>query len=184
MNGLRADTVRGGGWRRGRRRQFAALVVVAATWLLGLGCEKRTPNPGLVAEAKFGVWFGGQIQEREEIPFELDQGKLRLGMRLDFARPLPREMVVRWELDMPGSSRRVRDRKGRIGKGRLVRIAEATVPAGRERFDQLVPFEPGDPLGTWNIRVTFDEHVVIDRAFLVFDEAARRRRMQRDAGHP
>ena len=54
----------------------------------------------------------------------------------------------------------------------------------RERFDQLLPLDPGDPLGTWNIRVTFDERVVIDRPFLVYDAQARRRLEHQDAGRP
>ena len=35
--------------------------------------------------------------------------------------------------------------------------------------------EPGDPLGTWNIRVRLNAESVIDRPFLLYDADARQR---------
>ena len=162
-----------------RRRALLCALLLALT--LDTGCKQPASESSLVSQARFGVFYGGQIQEREEIPFELDRTKQMHGFYLQFARPLPHELKVKYEINKPGSSSRVRDHKGRVGKGRLVQLGEAVVPAGRERFDQSLPFEPGDPLGTWNIRVTVQERIVIDRPFLVYD-AAKRRAQQQDAG--
>jgi hypothetical protein len=160
------------------------VLLVLALALVRLGCKDRARSAGLVAEAKFGIFYGGQVQRREQIPFELDRAKQQHGIRIDFAERLERSVKVAWELDMPGSSRRIRDSRGRVGKGRLVKLEEATIPAGRQRFDRLLHFQPGDPLGTWNIRVLVEQEVVIDRPFLVYDAQARARAKQRDAGRP
>jgi hypothetical protein len=48
-----------------------------------------------------------------------------------------------------------------------VKHGQATVPAGRERFDKVLGFRPGDPVGMWNIRVRVEDRIVIDRAFEV-----------------
>jgi hypothetical protein len=173
------------GWRRRQRRVHLQLLLLCA-WLgchSQSGCERTEERQELVAHARFGVFYGGQVQQRQEIAFVLDRSKQKHGIRIDFVRPLPEPVRVSWELNMPGSSRRVRDRAGRVGRGRVVKLQQAVVPAGRTRFDQLLPFEPGDPLGTWNIRVLVEDRVVIDRPFLVFSEAARQRALRQDAGH-
>jgi len=146
-----------------------------------IACESAPAEQKLVQRAQFGIFYGGQVQERKEIPFELDRSKQEHGFRLDFAQPLREKAKVSWELDMPGSTRRVRDRRGRLGKGRLVQLGEAVVSAGRRRFDQVLPFQPGDPLGMWNLRVVARDQVVIDRPFLVYDAKARQRAL-RDSG--
>jgi len=148
-----------------------------------VACKPPPTEAKLIASAQFGVFYGGQVQERKEIPFELDRSKQEHGFRIDFTQPLKEDLEVSWEIDMPGSTRRVRDRRGRLGKGRLVKLGEAVVSAGRKGFDQLLPFQPGDPLGLWNIRVVVREQVLIDRPFLVYDAGARRRAL-RDAGTP
>jgi hypothetical protein len=174
----------GTSWRLRWQAQVRLALALVCAWALGHGgggCKQEPPRDELVARAQFGVFYGGQVQERQEIPFVLDRTKQTHGIRIDFARPLPQALRVSWELDMPGSSKRVRDRAGRIGGGRLVKLQEVLVPAGRTRFDQMLPFEPGDPLGTWNIRVLVEDQVVIDRPFLVFSPAARRAQ-QADGG--
>ncbi len=65
------------------RRPSSPFLLFAS--LLALSCDHRAPAPGLVEHASFGVFFGGQIQERDEIPFTLDRAKLRQGFRIDFA---------------------------------------------------------------------------------------------------
>jgi hypothetical protein len=167
---------------RARALPLRLWLLVGATLACTLvTCESRPTGEKLVQSAQFGVFYGGQVQERKEIPFELDRSKQEHGFRIDFTRPLARDLEVSWEINMPGSTRRVRDRRGRLGRGRLVKLGEAVVVAGRKRFDKLLPFEPGDPLGLWNIRVVVHEQVLIDRPFLVYDARARKR-ARRDAG--
>jgi len=165
-------------------RSFPALLLLIGLALIRLECKEPARTSGLVAEAKFGIFYGGQVQQREQIPFQLDRAKQQHGIRIDFSGPPGQSVKVAWELDMPGSSKRVRDGEGRVGKGRLVKTEQATIPAGRRRFDRLLHFQPGDPLGTWNIRVLVEQEVVIDRPFLVYDARARERARQRDAGPP
>jgi hypothetical protein len=62
-----------------------------------------------------------------------------------------------------------------------VELGEAQARAGQTRFDELLPFKPGDPLGIWNVRVVVDQEVVIDRRVLVYD-APERERARQDAG--
>lgn len=142
--------------------------------VLVFGCEPPREAP-LVTRAQFGVFFGGQVQEREEIPLDFDRSKQLQGFVLEFREPLPAPVVVKWEIDMPGTGRGVRDAEGRRGKGRLTKLGQAEARVGTRRFDMPMPFVPGDSIGTWNIRVTVDGRSVIDRPFLVYDAAARRR---------
>jgi hypothetical protein len=142
-------------------------VLVAA--LLCGSCRHAPPPEGLVQRAQFGVLYGGEIQERQQIPFELDRRRLTLLLRVDFVEPLPREVHVGWWIDMPGSAKGVRDAQGRRGAGRLVKVDEARVPAGRSRFDQVLPLSPGDPLGTWRIRAEVEGKTVLERPFVVYD---------------
>ncbi|MBN2193139.1 MAG: hypothetical protein JW751_10015 [Polyangiaceae bacterium] len=129
--------------------------------------EMRDDFPGPTARAEFGVYYGGQVQERERIPLEHDRTRQTQGVRLWFDGPLAKDIVVSWEIDMPGNTRGVRDVHGRVGRGRLQKLDEFRVPAGRSRFDQELVFRPSDPLGTWNIRVRVDGEIVIDRPFEV-----------------
>jgi hypothetical protein len=144
-----------------------------------VGCQLPQERAGTVASAEFGVFFGGQIQERDQIPFSVDRTRQRQGFRLEFAKPLAAAVTVKWELDMPGTTRAVRDVTGRRGAGRLVKLGQADARAGARTFDQELPFVPGDPLGTWNLRVTVGGELVIDRPFLVY-EPVQRRRAQRE----
>ena len=139
--------------------------------LLCGSCRHAPPPGGLVERAQVGVWYGGEIQERQQIPFELDRRKLTLVLRIDFAEPLAREIRVGWWIDMPGSAKGVRDVEGRRGAGRLVKVDDVRVPAGRSRLDQVVPLSPGDPLGTWKIRAEVEGKTVLERPFVVYDPA-------------
>ena len=138
--------------------------------LMGLfvaGCAEAPRRQGPVASAEFGIFFGGQVQERDELPFNLDRARQSQGFRLQFHAPLAEPLPVAWELDMPGAGRR--------REGRVTKTGQAAARAGLSRLDQELPFEPGDPLGTWNVRVLVDGAPVIDRPFVVYDPAARRR---------
>ncbi len=151
-----------------KRRAF---IVLAATW--ALGC-RRESSAKPKSTAQFGVFFGGQIQERTEIPFVVDRSKQTHGFRIEFSQPPTVDQPVRWELDMPASSKRVRNDRGRRGSGRLTRVGDGQARAGQKRYEQVMNFEPGDPLGVWNIRVSVGTTPVLDQSFLVFNPAKRK----------
>ena len=149
-------------------RRTALLFLLSS---LACGCDEPAHAPRLVERAALGVFFGGQIQERDQLPFTLDRSKQTQGFRLEFSQPLARPLVVRWEVDRPS---------GR-GRQRLTELGQAEVRAGSERFDQELPFQPGQALGTWNYRVIVDKELVIDRPVLVYD-AASRKKAEREEG--
>jgi hypothetical protein len=129
-------------------------------------CEAKSASGDLVREARVGVFFGGQIQQREELARVFDDTQSQ-GFRLVFREPLSESKRVRWEIALPARSGA---REVAVSK-----LGEVTVPIGQREIDQVFRFEPGDPLGVWNIRVLVDDLLVIDRAWLVFDAAARRK---------
>lgn len=143
-------------------RKGLSSLLVAATLVGAFGCR---PHAEPERRAQLGIFFGGQIQERDEIPFTLDRAKQTQGFRIDFGRPLSASAKIRWEVDRP----RVR------GPGRATELGQAEARVGQERFDQEIRFEPGQPLGTWNFRVLVEDDLVIDRPVLVYDARARRR---------
>jgi hypothetical protein len=146
-------------------RRLALALLVAGLW----GCQREKP-PELVRRASFGIFFGGQVQEREDIPFELDRAKQMQGFRLDFSEPLAREVKIQWEIDRPAPGRRSASRKE---PERIAEVGEAIARTGLSRFDQTIPFKPGDPLGSWKILVRADDKVVIDRKVVIYDAAVR-----------
>lgn len=160
------------------------LFAIATTTVVALGCERRPQAEGPVERAEFGVLYGGQIQELDSIPFEIDQSKQTLAIRVELKQPAREELPIRWEVDMPGHTKRVRDRRGRLGRGRLTKLGEGAVRPGAERFDHTFALEPGDPLGLWNVRVIAGDEIVVDRMFEVYDESARRAAIRKlsDAG--
>jgi hypothetical protein len=52
------------------------------------GCDSFTSARAPEATAQFGVFFGGQLQRREELPFVLDASKQRQGFRVEMNEPL------------------------------------------------------------------------------------------------
>ena len=151
----------------------------ARAWLLAalgcsaLACEARPTSGGLVEQARLGVFFGGQIQQREELARVLDGSQVQ-GFRIVFREPLVESKRVRWELVLPP--------KSGSADVRVEKLGEITVPVGQREVDQVLRFEPGDPLGLWNVRVLVDDELVIDRAWLVFDAAARRQAADKAEG--
>ena len=144
------------------------------------GCQEQPP-PDPVEHAAFGVLFGGQVQQLDEIPFELDRARQTLGFRLDFRDGLKQPSDVTWELDVPlppsmsARARRAQGKEAPRASDRTLRRGQAKVPAGSRRFEQVLVLEPGDPLGTWNIQVRLNAESVIDRPFLLYDADARLR---------
>lgn len=117
------------------------------------GCARREARE-LVSRAELGVFYGGQVQERREVSVPKDRPRPTLGFRLTFAETLREPLPVRWEVDMPGPAER-----------RVSRVAEASVPAGQARFDQVIELPPNASFGTWNVRVETESRLVVDRAF-------------------
>jgi hypothetical protein len=134
--------------------RLAPVLAIAAL----LGCEKPADAPAL--DAKFGVFFGGQVQEREELPLVLDRTRQSHGIRLDFREPAERALRVTWEIEKP-SPAKLED------AGKLVEYGETTTRVGEERLEIPLAFRSTDRPGAWRVRVTVAERVVLDRPFRV-----------------
>ena len=124
--------------------------------LLALACD-RSP-PGVVQEAEFGVFFGGQVQELKELTKELDPARQLHGFRLTFRAPLQRDVAVSWEISLPATDK---------GGPRAANVGQTTAKAGQGSLDVPLAFRPTDPLGSWHAKVTADGKVVVDRDFMV-----------------
>jgi hypothetical protein len=158
------------------RRALPALAVVLAA------CQARGngASDGRV-RAEFGIFYGGQVQQTDQIPFELDAARPRHGFRLTESPAPAQPLAVHWELGSPGRGQRVRDSQGRKARPRQVQLGRAHFRPGEAVFEQVLPFAPDDPLGLWNIRVLIGGQLVIDRPFLVFDPIERARRQEASA---
>lgn len=135
------------------RRQLGLAALALAT----AGCSKQAePKP---ARASFGVFFGGQLQEREEIPLILDRARQSIGVRVEFREPPERAEDVSWELEKPGS--------GKDGGPGIVDYGAARTRPGEPVLDIPLAFRPGDRLGNWRVRVSFRRQSLLDRGFRV-----------------
>lgn len=160
-----------------RLMQRAVKGVCLTMGLSALACTAPTSG-SLVERAEFGVMFGGQCQERVEIPFELDATKQALGFVIELKQPSASALPIHWELAKPGPP--VNGLANALT--RRTELFDTVLPAGQREFTQPVRFSPGDQLGTWNFRVLIDNHIAIDRPFWVFDPARRARAKPADAG--
>lgn len=131
-----------------------------------VACQsKPVPDP-LVERAAFGVFFGGQIQDRKELPFELDRTKQSCGIRIDFRAPLSRAVPVGWEIARPLSEKAS---KTDAGVDRVTEVGEVSARVGEQRLDVPVLLRQGQVLGSWHVRVKVGGRMVIDRDVRVFD---------------
>jgi hypothetical protein len=144
--------------RQGSRRALAALAALALAASLGtVACaEKEAPKP---ARASFGVFFGGQVQEREEVPLILDRARQSIGVRVEFVEPPTVPQEVSWELEKPGG--------GKDAGPSIVDYGAARTRPGEPVLDIPLAFRPGDRLGNWRVRVTLGRQKLLDRAFRV-----------------
>jgi hypothetical protein len=167
-----------------RDRGPAGLLLLFSTLTIA-ACNRNSPElgqPQLTAE--FGVYFGGQIQERRDIPFELDGTKQTHGFRVRFAEAPAETHEITWQLSPP------RFLKPRVTQGKPPEAAASATPSagpppgselsgsavlqpGQRELSRAWTFKPGDPLGVWNVRITVDRRVLVDRPFLVYDAHAR-----------
>ncbi|MGC4092203.1 MAG: hypothetical protein QM756_30850 [Polyangiaceae bacterium] len=122
-------------------------------------CRSPQPDNG-VERVEFGVPFGGDIQDRAQIPLDLESRELLL--RVTFKGPLPRERLLGWELERPSTQR------GADG-GLLfaAEVGEARVPAGESRAEAKLAFRRTDPPGPWRIRARLDGQALFERTFEV-----------------
>jgi hypothetical protein len=130
-------------------------------FLLG-GCSPPLEPSESCVSAQFGLFFGGQIQQRIEIPFELDSTRQTQGFRLVFDRPIPRPTTVEWSLNYPTLRS---GHRGPSNAPRAERTDRATLPQGADRFEQMLTLRPTDVFGTYDIRVQLDDDIVLDRSF-------------------
>jgi hypothetical protein len=162
-----------------RRGCWPLLAGVLALGLLGgTGCKSEKTDDPLVERAAFGVFFGGQIQDRKELAFELDQTKQRIGIRIEFRAPLARSVPVAWEIARPLA----KTKHGDAAADHVVEVGDAAARVGEARLDVPLSLRQGQGLGAWHVRVKVDGRQVIDRDVLVFDPRDRRER-EADAGH-
>jgi hypothetical protein len=131
--------------------------------LLLVACHAAPDAPAV--HARFGVFFGGQIQEREEIPLILEQTRQTLGIRLEFATPPAAPQQVTWELEKPRTS------KTGMNLGSLVDYGEARTRPGEPVIDVPLAFREGDRPGAWHVRVAVGGKNVLDRGFKVIPAA-------------
>jgi hypothetical protein len=143
-----------------------------------VGCNKSDER--YLTSAEFGIFYGGQIQERREIPFVVDEAKQQQGFRLLLREAAEEPTLVRWELSRPG---RTRNEGTSDPDARVTQLGEAQLPRGERKFEQRLPLAAGDPLGLWNIRVTIGDRLAIDRSFTVYDRAQRRLAKKRARTH-
>jgi hypothetical protein len=141
-----------------RRSLLAGLALTAA-----FGCRRAPDAP--IVEARFGVFFGGQVEEREEIPLVLDRARQSIGVRLEFGTPPANEARVTWELEKP------RTGKGGASLGNVVDYGEARTRPGEPVLDVPLAFREGDRPGAWRVRVALDGKSVLDRPFKVVPAA-------------
>jgi hypothetical protein len=148
---------------------------ISVLQLLALGlCVACTPNPEAAlrdANARFGVLFGGQLQERSEIPFVLDPMKQSLALQLEFLPALKADTTAHWELSKPGPPRGAYQLSA--PEERTTEFGDEPLRAGQQRLEKRLTLKPGDNLGLWNIRVSINQHVLLDRPFTVYDAASR-----------
>lgn len=142
--------------------RFGAGLLLLDVLLSAVACQTESASEPEV-QARFGVLFGGQIQERQVFPFVVDQSKQTQLLRIEFASPPTRATEVTWEVDRPRTSLRAGDSVRHTD--RVVETGAASIEPGRKRFDQTLPFRPGDPLGRWFIRARVDGRTVLDRGF-------------------
>ena len=136
----------------------AAIALFAGCVAFGPGCRKEESAPPLRAE--FGVFFGGQVQEREEL--ELTRGSTRNvhGIRVDFKEAPSRALEVTWEITKP-------DPSSKSGTGTLVEYGKVSSRPGESRLDIPLAWKPGDRAGSWHVKASVEGAVVLDRNFRV-----------------
>lgn len=137
------------------RRPLLALALGVA---FAAGCRRGGAEPDV--RVRFGVFFGGEVQEREQIPLVVDRARQMIGLRLEFTNPPTAEHRVSWELDKPTG-------KKPSDTTRVVAYGEAQTRIGEAVLDVPLAFQAHDRPGAWRVRVALDGKPVLERPFTV-----------------
>lgn len=122
------------------------LLLWMASSLCGTACDSwATPRPPEI-KVEVGVFFGGQLQKRNQWPLVLDTTRQTQGFRVVLRDPLSAEAPLSWELARPRM-----DSKRRLQQ--ITSQYQATLPVGTKTSDQLIPFDEADRPGTWRLKI-------------------------------
>jgi hypothetical protein len=138
-------------------RHLVAVPLLA--YLVGSPAACQRPSAPEV-EAHFGVFFGGQLQEREKIPLIVDGARQTIGIRLEFKSPPSQPQGLRWELEKPAPGKSNES-------GRIVAYGDAKTRVGATVLDLPLAFQSNDRPGPWRVRVSLDGRRILDRPFTV-----------------
>lgn len=138
---------------------WSAVAVSACESIMG---PREAAEGGLVKRVELGVFYGGQVQQREQVPLVIDQAAQQFGFRVVFSAPLSDTARIAWEVDKPSAS------------GRVTVLGEVTARAGMGQLDQSLEFSQSDSLGIYNVRVFVRKRLVMDRAVQVVEADADR----------
>lgn len=133
--------------------------VVLCSALSLFGCRS---TPKRTVEAQFGLFFGGQIQQRSVLSIDTNASVQPLGFRLLFEAPVTHPTDIEWTLDFPAAKAGPR---GPSNVPRGERTDRVVLPKGAEQFEQLVRLRSTDVPGTYNVRIKVDADTVLDRPF-------------------
>ncbi len=127
-------------------------------------CSRHGSAPDTQVKAQVGIFFGGQIQSRSEWPLVLDRARQTQGFRLEFRQVLREPAHVTWEIVRPAAQQK---RHGSLHGESNTSSFDVTVPAGANRFDQLIPFADNDRVGEWKLQVLVNGISVLSRSIRV-----------------
>lgn len=137
-----------GAWLSKSVRWRWVVILALGSSVLACSSEPSSAPP----RGQLGIFYGGQVQELEVVEWILER-PAKLGFRLTLPEGQGESFRVRWQIVRPGPSGR-----------RVTEMGSIDVPRGRGSFDREIDVKPAPEWGTWNVRVTVDELLVIDRA--------------------
>lgn len=137
-----------------RAGRLATLILLFAS---GSGCEKDDPADR--PRAEIGIFYGGQVQLAQEVEVS-NVAPPKLGFRVHLGKAKPGG-EVRFELVRPGPQGRRVTKKGSF-----------RIEPGQERIDHLFEIEPSPRPGLFNVRVTYGDLLLGDRAIHLKEKAA------------
>jgi hypothetical protein len=139
------------------------LALAALALLACAACRARSDDPEL-DRVEFGVLFGGDIQDRAEIPLQHDAAQQELALRVTFRKEQTRERVVSFELERP-TAQRAPDG----GISYAAQLGEIRALPGERRAEAKLGFRRGDLPGPWRLLVRLDGRQVLERRFTVVE---------------
>ena len=144
-------------------RNACGITLVAAIIGLVAGCNKHESSSVRV-NAKAGLFYGGQIQNRTEWPLILDATRQTQGFRIEFVQPLSKPSQVHWEVTRVIARSK---KRSTVPDDSSSPVSNVVVPAGSQRFDQVISFSDSDRPGDWKLKVDVDGVTVLDKTIHV-----------------